>query len=194
MSIFRIDAIVNSMLAQLDNITIDVHNGPSKEQVREILKGMSSAIKQGISSKSFEVLSNIDRWSRGGSRLDPAEFYDDEDSASDAIALEGRPAVQWHTSAEQPSVDYKLEYKNEGPSPVKCIIQVAVREVPRAQGGEKFWQQVSMNTHHFILKAGQNTTLQGTLMWSADANHMPQIAFPDPSSGQELKFYRCRVK
>src|SRR6202030_3779255 len=118
--------------------------------------------------------------------------------ASDAITQEDDPSIEWHPSADNPTVHYVIPYKNASSTEtVECLIQVSVGLVPRDRNAPRTWREVSKNTHHFILPPKQETTLQGTLIWMPSSMSMPastlmpQIRYPDPIIDKRPAYYRC---
>jgi len=192
MSVFRVEALIDSEMTNLDHLTIQ--SGTSKAAVRTMFEQMSEAVKKGIASGDLAFVSAADPWSRGGTVPGAFDLFQNDSAISDAIDLEDNQSIDWHTSLSQPTVDYKLIYKNDGDVPIECLIQVAVGAVPRAKQSGSSWQEVSKNTHHFALNPGQEITVKGTLWWMADATHMPRIEYPDPSVDLRPEYYKCRSK
>jgi len=191
MSVSRVEALMNSELTNLDKLTIS--SGISKNQVSSQLRNLAASVEKGLASGDFRFVSS-DPWSRGGTRPDVYNRFENDSGVSSAISQDGAPGITWHTTQTRPTVDYKIKYMNKGDATIECLLQVVVGAVPRDTQLASSWAELSKNTHYFFLGPHQENTIQGTLVWGADATHMPRIEYPDPSRNHEPAYYKCRSK
>jgi hypothetical protein len=114
-------------------------------------------------------------------------------SAAEDISKED-DKIDWHTTPDNPTVDYSAEYKNTGTRRVRCEVVIAVGTVPRnspMQERDEDWQGVSSQRHRFTLSEDESTKIRGRLQWVATRERMPGLLIPDPSMVEYPNQYQC---
>jgi hypothetical protein len=114
-------------------------------------------------------------------------------SANDDLELVDKD-TEWHSTADNPTVSYDVEYKNQGTRTIDATITIAcgtvIRNAPRSEKDES-WEPFTQETRHLVLSPGQSEHVRGTLRWNATRERMPWLHLPNPVEHQYRELLSC---
>ena len=124
-------------------------------------------------------------WKAEAERLDalvarampmPAVLAALQDDSAKFITLQfDEDGTKWHTTADNPSVDYRYTVTNTHPtSSIEAAVDIISGYGPR-DGIRKDFHEHQKATHNLVLAPGETKELHGTLRWWRDAATMPGL-------------------
>ncbi len=120
---------------------------------------------------------------------------DSDDEARDAITLDDED-LEWHKTQDDPTVRFKLTFKNNSDRPVECRFTVACGEQNRDDeaSDHSSWEETSHKEFKATIKPDGTKVVRGTLRWTRKDDTQPVVRYWTGDADEDGEYLHAKFK